>query len=85
MSEGHIKLSMGEQNQALPLRTTHIQSASSSSEPGRAPKYHNLEPATQLIGPPNEARLEVNGVTIYIIIDTGAQITIGAYSFVRQL
>ena len=39
----------------------------------------------QLIGPPNEARVEVNGVSTYAFFDMGVQITMITHSFIRQL
>ena len=39
----------------------------------------------QLIGPPNEAKVEVKGVATCTLIDIGAQITMITCSFVRQL
>ena len=58
-----------------PREQSHIQSASTADKSVRAPKYHNPDLVTQLIGPPNEARVEVNSVATYTIIDKGTQIT----------
>ena len=76
---------MGSRTKPSPREQPYIQSASSASKSVRAPEYYNPYPFTWLIGPPNEAMVEVNGITTYAIIDTGAQITMIAYSFVRQL
>ena len=51
----------------------------------RGPKYHSLDPVGQLIGPPNEAPVEINGVATYAPIDLGKQITTIVHSFIRQL
>ena len=80
-SKGHLKLPKGEAEPSpLPREQPHIQSACKSV---KAPKYHNLDPTVLLIGPPNKAWVQVNGVTTYTLTDMGVQITTIAYSFVR--
>ena len=71
-----------------PREQLHIQSTGTNSKPvrfDRGPKYHNLDPVVSLIGPPNEAWVEVKSVATYAPIDTGVQITTIAHSFIRQL
>ena len=49
------------------------------------PQYHNPDPLVRLIGTPNEFRVEVEGVPITALIDSGANLSAITKSFVEEL
>ena len=54
-----------------------------STVPG--PQYHNPDPLVRLIGTPNESRVEVEGVPITALIDSGANLSAITKSFAEEL
>ena len=54
-----------------------------STVPG--PQYHNPDPLVRLIGTPNESRVEVKGVPITALIDSGANLSAITKSFAEKL
>ena len=85
MSEGQFELPMGGRTKPSPQRTTACPISQFHWQTSESPEYNNPDPVVQLIGPPNEAKVEVNGVATYTLIDIGSQITMITCSFVRQL
>ena len=49
------------------------------------PQYHNPDPLVRLIGTPNESRVEVEGVPITALIDSGANLSAITKSFAEEL
>ena len=49
------------------------------------PQYHNPDPLVRLIGTPNESRVEVEGVPITALIDSGANLSAITKSFAKEL
>ena len=49
------------------------------------PQYHNPDPLVRLIGTPNESRIEVEGVPITALIDSGANLSAITKSFAEEL
>ena len=49
------------------------------------PQYHNPDPLVRLIGTPNESRVEIEGVPITALIDSGANLSAITKSFAEEL
>ena len=49
------------------------------------PQYHNPDPLVRLIGTPNESRVEVEGVPITALIDSGANLSAITKSYAEEL
>ena len=49
------------------------------------PQYHNPDPLVRLIGTPNKSRVEVEGVPITALIDSGANLSAITISFAEEL
>ena len=49
------------------------------------PQYHNPDPLVRLIGTPNESQIEVEGVPITALIDSGANLSAITKSFAEEL
>ena len=49
------------------------------------PQYHNPDPLVRLIGTPNESKVEVEGVPITALIDSGANLSAITKSFAEEL
>ena len=49
------------------------------------PQYHNPDPLVRLIGTPNESQVEVEGVPITALIDSGANLSAITKSFAAEL